>query len=152
MLGIAPKGFDTVDMLRTADKLIVTVMHSEMLRKAHVNQSLIAAPTLGIDDAIYRDMASDDLLQRDFRGIGDDFGIHFVTAFQNTKNDGFTARTATAFATNTLGTEIGFVQFHDTAQRCLSLAFFSQTPVQLQVQTVDASDTDSCQFGGIWIR
>ena len=39
MLGIAPKGFNTVDMLCTTSELIVTVMHSEMLRKAHVNQS-----------------------------------------------------------------------------------------------------------------
>ncbi len=52
MLGIAPKRFDTVDLLRTAGKLIVTMTHSEMLRKAHVNQSLITVPTVGIDYAL----------------------------------------------------------------------------------------------------
>lgn len=67
-------------MLCTTSELIVTVMHSEMLRKAHVNRSLITAPPISIDDVLNRDMASDNLLQRDFRGIGDDFGIHFVTA------------------------------------------------------------------------
>ena len=37
MLGIAPKGFNTVDVLRATSKLIVTMMHSEMPGKAHIN-------------------------------------------------------------------------------------------------------------------
>ena len=39
---------------------------------------------------------------------------------------------------------MGFVRFYDTA-----LVFFSQTPAQCQVRIVDASETGSCQFGGI---
>ena len=50
MLGVAPKRFNTVNMPRTTDKLIVTMMYPEMFGKTHVNQSLITAPTVGIDD------------------------------------------------------------------------------------------------------
>ncbi|QNT57953.1 hypothetical protein AABM17_2218 [Neisseria musculi] len=35
MFGIAPKEFDTVDMLHTSGKPIVAVMHAEMLCKTH---------------------------------------------------------------------------------------------------------------------
>ncbi len=75
MFGIAPKGFDTVDMLHTSNKLIVAVMHSEMFRKTHADQS-IAPPAVGIDHTLDHDTASDNLLQRCFGSIRNDFVIN----------------------------------------------------------------------------
>ena len=112
MLGVAPKRFNTVNMPRTANKLIVTMMYPEMFGKTHINQSLITAPTIGIDDALDTDTTSNDLLQRCLGGIGNNLGINLVPAFQNAENDGFPTRTAPAFAPDTFGTEIGFVQFY----------------------------------------
>ncbi len=57
VLGIAPKGFDTIDMLYTSNKLIVAVLHSEMFHKTHVDQSMIASPATGIDYTLDRDTA-----------------------------------------------------------------------------------------------
>ena len=53
----APKGFDTVDMLGTTGKFIITMTHSEMLRKAHIDQPLRTALSISIDDALNRDMS-----------------------------------------------------------------------------------------------
>ena len=113
MLGVAPKRFNTVNMPRTANKLIVTMMYPEMFGKTHVNQSLITALTVGIDDALDTDTTSNDLLQRCFGSIGNNLGINLVPTFQNAENDGFPTRTAPAFAPDTFGTEIGFVQFYN---------------------------------------
>ena len=84
-------------MPRTANKLIVTMMYPEMFGKTHVNQSLITAPTVGIDDTPDTDTTSNDLLQRCFGSIGNNLGINLVPTFQNAENDGFSTRTAPAF-------------------------------------------------------
>ena len=89
MLGVTPKRFNTVNMPRTTDKLIVTMMYPEMFGKTHVNQSLITAPTVCIDDTLDTDTTSNDLLQRYLGGIGNNLGINLVPAFQNAENDGF---------------------------------------------------------------
>ena len=39
MLGIAPKRLNTVDVVCSTDKFVITEMYSEMLRKAHVDNS-----------------------------------------------------------------------------------------------------------------
>ncbi|SNU78984.1 Uncharacterised protein [Neisseria zoodegmatis] len=62
MLRVAPKGFNTIDMLSAMSKFIITMTHSEMLREAHINQPLITAPSISMDDALNRDMSSDNLL------------------------------------------------------------------------------------------
>ena len=86
MLGVAPKRFNTVS---TTNKLIVTMMYPEMFGKTHVNQSLITAPTVGIDDTLDADTTSNDLLQRCFGSIGNNLGINLAPTFQNAENDGF---------------------------------------------------------------
>lgn len=63
-------------MLHSSGKLIITVMHSEMFRKTH--ESLTALPTVGIDHSLDRDTVSDNLLQRCFGSIGNDFDINLV--------------------------------------------------------------------------
>lgn len=160
MLGIVPKGFNTVDILCTTSELIVTVMHSEMLRKAHVNRSLITAPPISIDDVLNRDMASDNLLQRDFRGIGDDFGIHF---------EGF-AKVSLCHCALECRKKSFCRRHHDhvfhqyawhqsrihPVLRCptkVSVAHIRQ-PNADAISGIDcyASDTDSCQFGGVVSR
>lgn len=113
MLGVAPKRFNTVNMPRTTDKLIVTMMYPEMFGKTHVNQSLITAPTVGIDDTLDTDTTSNNLLQRCFGGIGNNLGINLAPAFQNAENDGFPTRTAPVFTPDMFGTKIGFVQFYN---------------------------------------
>ena len=110
MLGAALKRFNTVNMPRTTNKLIVTMMYPEMFGKTHVNQSLITAPTVGIDDTLDTDTTSNNLLQRCFGGIGNNLGINLAPAFQNAENDGFPTRTVPASAPDTFGSEIGFIQ------------------------------------------
>lgn len=109
MLGIAPKGFNTVDMLHTSSKLIVAVTNSKMFGKTHVDQSLTAPPAVGIGHTLNHDTASDNLLQRCFGSIGNDFGINLVASFEDVEDDGFTACSAPAFTSDALCTEIGFV-------------------------------------------
>ena len=50
-LGIAPKALDAVDMHRAASKLVFAMIDTQVFVKAHVDQAVIAAPTVGANDA-----------------------------------------------------------------------------------------------------
>ena len=41
-----------IDMAIAAGKLMLTMMHSEMLFVAHVHQPIIASPAVRVDDAV----------------------------------------------------------------------------------------------------
>jgi hypothetical protein len=49
-LGIAPKGFNPVDMMLAAGKLIGPLIGAEVLVKADDNQAIAAPPSVGVDD------------------------------------------------------------------------------------------------------
>ena len=68
-------------MLRTASKFIVAMMNTKVFFIAHINQTVITSPAIGINDAFSRDMSLNNLLQRVFGSIGDDFGITLLIAF-----------------------------------------------------------------------
>ena len=59
---ITPKRLDTVNVLRSTSKLILPVMHPKMLCKSHINQTVITAPSVSIDDALNGDMSAYNLL------------------------------------------------------------------------------------------
>ena len=96
-----------------------------MLCKSHINQTMITAPSVSIDDALNGDMSVYNLLQRGFGGIGYDFRIDLISPFEYPKDDDFTTSTASAFATNTLRTKVGFVKFNNAIKRSLLLTFSS---------------------------
>ena len=75
MLGVAPERLNAVDMPGSLDELIVAVVDPKVLFQADVNQAIVARPTVGMNDAVGVNFASNNGLQRGFGGIGDDFGI-----------------------------------------------------------------------------
>ncbi len=81
MLGITPKRFDAVNVLHTPGKLVCTMMYPEVFLIAHIDQTVIAAPAVGINDTFNSNPPSNNLLQCSFRGIRHDFGIDFVVPF-----------------------------------------------------------------------
>ena len=50
-----PKRFYTVDMRLASDKFIVAVMHTEMFVVAEINQAIVAAPAVRVNDAFDSD-------------------------------------------------------------------------------------------------
>ena len=68
-------------MWRTPDEPVCTMMYPEVLFIAHINQAVIAAAAVGIDNTFNSNPPSDNLLQRSFRAIRHDFGIGFVVPF-----------------------------------------------------------------------
>jgi hypothetical protein len=69
--GVCPEELDAVDMAATPGEFIFSMMDSKVLGVSDIDQALIASPTVTVDDAIDRDMTSNNLLQHvDFRASG----------------------------------------------------------------------------------
>jgi len=67
---IAPERFNTVDMPFTIRKFILTMIDSKMLIKVNINQAVITAPAIRMNEGGGRYMPpNNNALQRDFRAV-----------------------------------------------------------------------------------
>jgi hypothetical protein len=96
--GKAPESFDSVDVGFVIGKLILSVIDSEMLSVDNVNQAVVAASAIGVDNAVKADLAPNTLLQRGLRAIGNDFGVHAAIAFEDAEDDGFSVSASSSFS------------------------------------------------------
>jgi hypothetical protein len=146
-LGKAPKGFNTVDMMRTAHKLILTMVDPKVFIKANIDQSIVATPTIGVDDAQRIRFASDNRLQGTLRSIGNNLRVNLITTFKQPKDNRFTARTASAFTAHAAWTKVRLISLQ-LATQWRSL----QTPpshafAHAKIDTIDASQGHAAQSG-----
>lgn len=109
MLGITPERLDAVDVPAALDEFVVAMIDPKVLVQTQVNQSIVASPAIGVNDAIGVNFAADDGLQRGLGGIGNDLGVDTVAAFEQAKDDGFATRTTPTLAPDALGAKVGFI-------------------------------------------
>jgi hypothetical protein len=106
-------------------KLIIAVIDSVMLRVSDINQSIIAAPAVTVDDGVNGDLATNNGLSSRFSTVRDDLCIDPLVTLEKTEDDGLPARTATALATHAMRAEVRFINFNFAiVEWRLTLAFF----------------------------
>jgi len=142
----APERFDTVDMPLATGKLIVAMMNPEVLIKTNIDQSVIAAPSIRMDDSIWCHMPTDKGLQGGFGVIWNNLRIHFPLALQNTKNNCFTISTSTSFTPDTLRTKIRFIDFYSTLKWRFKFAALSNSLPYFEVNSIDRPDGNTSQL------
>ena len=118
-LCIAPERFDAVDMPFSIRKLIVSVMHPEMLVKAYIHQSVITPPAIGMDDGTRLHMPSYNGLQRSFGLVRHNLGIDLSLPLQQAEDHGLAVSPTSALAANALRAKVRFIDFY----RCLQWRF-----------------------------
>jgi hypothetical protein len=47
-----PKGLDTVDMVRSFGKLVLSVFDSEVFLVANIDEAVVATPTIAVNDGL----------------------------------------------------------------------------------------------------
>jgi hypothetical protein len=144
-LGKAPKGFNTVDMTATPDKLIVAMIDPKVFVKANIYQAIVAPPAIGVDNAQRISFASDNRLQRALRSVWNNLCVNLVTAFEQSKDNGFTACTTTTFTTHSAWTKVRLISLQLTTQWRSLQTPPSHTGTYAKVDTVDASHRNSAQ-------
>ena len=66
-----PERFNTVDMPLATGELVVAMMNPEVLIKTNIDQSVIAAPSIRMNDSIWSHIPTDYGLQCGFGAIWD---------------------------------------------------------------------------------
>ena len=147
--GKAPEGLDTVDVGGTLNELVLAVADPEVAVEAHIHQAVIAAPAVGVDHGRHVDFAPNNVLQRFFRAVRDDFGVHLAAAFEQAEDDGFAARAPAPFAAHPPRAEVALVEFDGPVQLGRHRAPSQQAAAQAPVQRVDRTHAQTRESGRV---
>ncbi len=85
---------------------------SVMLRVANINQPVIAAPPIRIDDGAGCDTTANNPLQSALFTIGDDLREDAAISFEDAEDDGLARGSATALATHATSAEVRLINFN----------------------------------------
>ncbi len=110
--GKGPETLDAVNVIRAIGKLIMGVIDPKMLGETDIDQTVIAAPAVGVNNHVKAAFAANNGLQRSLLAIGDDLGIDPAVALENAEDDRLAARPASSFAANPSAAKIGLVDLN----------------------------------------
>ena len=109
----APEAFNAIDVDATPpSELLGAVQAPMMLTIAHIDQAIIAAPAIRMNDAPAIDPSSQNGLQRRLARIRHDLRVDLPVAFQDPEHDGFGAGSPAAFAFDTARTNVRLIDLH----------------------------------------
>lgn len=146
--GKGPEALDAVYVIRADGKLIIAMIDTQILRKTDIDQTVVATPTVGVDNYVRADFSANNGLQRGFLAIRNDLGIDPAVAFENAEDDRLAACPATTLAANTPASEIGLVHLNlSSLDRGVTRTFFDQADTDFLKDLVNAFPGDISQFG-----
>lgn len=148
-LGEAPEGLDPIDMRFSIGEFVLTMIDSQVLGIADVDESVVATPVIGMNDTFQADLATNHLLQRLFLGIRDNLGEDMTVAFEDSEHDCFATSSPTTFAAHPLGTEVGFIDFDLPQVGRLPLTLLEDSLANLQVDVVDTPHGQASESRGV---
>ena len=125
-----------------------------MLAVAHVNESVVADPAIGMNGRFWVDVTAHDGLQGAFLEVRDNLGVDASLAPRgDAENNGFAAGPAPSFATNALGAEVAFVDldFAVAGERA-ALTGFGESASDFKKNRASRAAREARQFGGVGYR
>src|SRR4051812_12718258 len=88
------------------------MIDSEVLRVSNINQAVITAPPVPVDDRSKRDATTNNGLQGDFLAVRHDFCVNAPITFENAEDNGLAGSATASLASDTASAEIGLVNFN----------------------------------------
>ena len=88
-----------------------------MLLVSQINQAIITASGVGMDNTIQVHFAAYNALQRLLGAIGNDFRVDHATSLENAEYGGFTIGTTASFPFDSFGAKVGFINFYFSLKR-----------------------------------
>lgn len=99
-------------MMRPAHELILTMIDSEVLRITDINQAVITAPAIGMDDGVEGHSPANYGLKRTFSAIRHHFCVNATIALEDAKDDRLARGAAAAFASDSARSKVAFINFN----------------------------------------
>jgi hypothetical protein len=144
--GKAPETLDAVHVTLAAGEFTLIVIDPQMPGISDIDQTVIAAPAIGMDDTVDAHMASNGPQKRAFAAVRHDLGINVPVAFEDAKDDGLAAGATAAFTANSTRSEVTFIDFHLAGKRAGQLTLGGNVSSEFQVNVVDRTDTEANQL------
>ncbi len=107
----APEAPYPVDVTRAAHELALPVVDSEVLRISDIDQAVIAAPAVGVDDRFGSHAIADNGLESGFLAVGDDLRINAAVTLGDAEDDGLTRRPAASLAAHAACAGVRLIHF-----------------------------------------
>jgi hypothetical protein len=146
-LRITPKRFDAIDMIFTSGEFIFMMMNAVMLI-AICYQSIVSLPAIGVDITALNDSALKNWHKFCLGTVFDDTQKHPSLSFMQAQNRDFAGRTSSAFATNSPGAKIAFINFNISDKRLGFLNRHINYPVTKQSENpLNGITVDRTQIG-----
>ena len=150
-LGIAPEALNAVDMRVTLDTFTFAMVNAEVLFIAHIDQTVITRPFVGVNDRINGHPTPDNSLQSLGFDIGNNLSVHLSVPFEKSEHNNLAAGTPASLAA-VFAAEVAFVHFHLTADRGELLAELSDAfpdGDEIAVNRVAVETRDGSNLTGI---
>lgn len=151
VFGEAPERFDPIDVIAPISELVITVTDSEMFGVTHVDQAVVADPSVAVDDGVKAYLSPDKPLQCSFLGVWDDLCPDPFPTLEDSEDDRLLASATSPLAFDSVRSEIRLVDLDDSVQRRFGIADFGQAATDLEEDGVDRPDADtretSCRAG-----
>jgi hypothetical protein len=119
--GIAPKAFDSINMTFIMNKLILSMVDSEVLLVSEANKPVVASPIVRMDHTLKVDSTSENRLQRGSAAIRNYLGKDTSIKPEDTDHNSIIESTMTSFLLNTTNAEKAFVNFNFSRKKRLAL-------------------------------
>ncbi len=128
MFSITPEALNAVDMCRAPHELALSMVDSEVLRVTDINQSVVAAPPVGVNDHLRCDTTANNGLQRHLFAVRYDLWIDLTVTLEETEDDGLATGSATALAAHSTSAEVRLIDFNfASGEGSITRAFFDET-------------------------
>src|SRR5437762_2086606 len=86
MLGETPETLDAVNMVCATRELVLPMIDSIVLRVADINQAIVAAPPVRVDDRLRGNATANNGLQSSLLAVGHDLRIDTAFALQEAED------------------------------------------------------------------
>src|SRR6202163_696449 len=116
-------------MMRPAHELVLTMINSEMFRVTDIDQAVITAPAVRMNDGVQGHAPANYRLQRAFSAIRYNFRVNTAVALKDTKDDRLARGAASPFASDSPRSEVAFINFDFAVRVRRSALAFSSNPL-----------------------
>ena len=121
---MTPEALDAVDVCRASRELIAPVVNPEVLRVADIDEPVVAAPAVGVDDRVERHPTADYGQKRALPAVRHDLGVDAAVSFEDAEDDGLARGSAPTLAPHAPGAEVRLIHLDLAAEGRLTLALF----------------------------
>ena len=125
--GKAPEALDSINMTLIMNELILSMIDSKVFLVSEINKSVIASPTIRMDNSFQVDTASNNPLQCGSPAVRNDLSKNASIAFEDAEYNCFTESSAASFAFNATSTKETFINFNLSRKRRLTLTKLSNS-------------------------